>query len=251
MSEGAWSGSVGSCDAGDIAASGRENALRLVNLYRWLCDLPAVTDDDAKNAGNQECALMMDANGDLNHYPPTTWTCYTEAGAGSAGQSNIATAPAVSAVDLYMVDPGNPTTIGHRRWILSNSLGPIGIGSTSSYSCMNVLYGSGSAGAAWTAWPPPGPVPFEAFAPSWTSVDQTGWTVQSDSIELSGADVTVTMDGDELPVTVTALLSGYGSSSAISFIPSGWSTAAGNTYHVSLSGISSTIEYDVEVVDCP
>ncbi|MCK9462984.1 MAG: CAP domain-containing protein [Proteobacteria bacterium] len=251
LSEGAWSGSLDTCDAGDITESARESALRLVNLYRWLCGLPAVTDDATKNAGAQECALMMHANGTLNHYPPTSWTCYSDAGASTAGQSNIATAAAVGAVDLYMVDPGNPTTIGHRRWILSNSLGPIGIGSTSGYSCMHVLYGSGSAGASWTAWPPSGQVPIAAFTPSWSSVDDTGWTVQSDSISLSSADVTVTLGGDDKPVTVTHLLEGYGSSSAISFIPSGWSTAAGNTYHVTLSGVSSPIEYDVEVIDCP
>jgi hypothetical protein len=254
LSEGAWSGSVDTCDAGDIASTGRENALRLVNLYRWLSALPPVDDDSAKNAGAQECALMMDANGELNHSPPTSWTCYTDGGASTAGQSNIATAPAVQAVDLYMVDPGNPTTIGHRRWILSNSLGPIGIGSTSTYSCMHVLYGSGSATAAWTAWPPPGRIPFEAFAPDgayWTNLDATGWTVQSDSIDVSGAGVTVTEGGVDKPVATTVLLGGYGSSSAISFIPSGWSTEAGKTYHVALTGVSPAIEYDVRVIDCP
>jgi hypothetical protein len=30
----------------------------------------------------------------------------------------------------------------------------------------------------------------------------------------------------------------------------GWQSAAGNTYHVKVSGTSTPIEYDVEVVDC-
>jgi hypothetical protein len=30
----------------------------------------------------------------------------------------------------------------------------------------------------------------------------------------------------------------------------GWTTTAGKTYHVAVTGTSATIEYDVEVVDC-
>ena len=36
LSEGTWTGDVTSCTAGDIGATARANALRLVNLYRWL-----------------------------------------------------------------------------------------------------------------------------------------------------------------------------------------------------------------------
>jgi hypothetical protein len=54
-----------------------------------------------------------------------------------------------------------------------------------------------------------------------------------------------------LPVTVTQLGSGYGSTYAISFIPMGWTSAAGKTYHVAISGISKPIEYDADVVNCP
>ena len=51
-------------------------------------------------------------------------------------------------------------------------------------------------------------------------------------------------------MSVTPLAGGYGSSSAISIIPQGWSTQAGTTYHVSVEGVGMPIEYDVEVVDC-
>jgi hypothetical protein len=251
LSEGTWSGNVGTCDAGDVTGGGRANALKLVNLYRWLAGLPPVVNDAGRDAMGQECALMMHANGQLSHSPPSSWTCYTADGASAAGNSNIASTAGVAGVDLYMVDPGNPTTIGHRRWILSNSLGPVGLGTTDSYSCMWVLGGSGSAGAQWTAWPSPGVFPVEAIAPTWwSSVDETGWTVQSDSISLSGAQVTVTADSQDKPVQVFGLSSGYGSSSAIRFTPQGWATQAGTTYHVEVTGISTPISYDVEVVSC-
>ena len=250
-SEGTWSGSTASCDAGDISAQGRANALKMVNLYRFIADLPPVTTDAGRDAATQECALMMHANGQLSHHPPASWNCYTSTGAGAAGSSNIAGGPGVQAVDMYMDDYGNLSTLGHRRWILSNSLGAIGLGSTSSYSCMWVIGTGGSAGAQWTAWPAPGVFPFEAISTLyWSSLDSTGWSFQSDSMGLGGAQVKITAGGQELPVTVTNLLSGYGSSSAISFIPDGWSTQPDTTYTVEITGISTPVTYHVQVVRC-
>lgn len=252
MSEGSWSGSLNGCNAGDMDASWRERSLTLINLYRFLAELPPVTTSAERDAMAQSCALMMDANGALSHNPPMGWTCYSADGAQGAGSSNIAGTAAVAAVDLYMVDPGNETTIGHRRWILSNSLGPTGIGSTDGFSCMWTLGGNGNAGKAWTAFPTPGEFPFEAMNPLWWGggLDETGWTVQSDSIALNGAQVSVSVGGQDYPVAVTNLAGGYGSTSAIKFTPQGWSAEAGTTYHVEVTGISEPIVYDVEVVDC-
>jgi hypothetical protein len=81
-------------------------------------------------------------------------------------------------------------------------------------------------------------------------VDSTGWTIQSDSISLSGAQVTITDGGTNRPVTVTNLQSGYGSKYAINMKPQGWTSQAGHTYSVSVTGISQPISYDVQVVAC-
>jgi hypothetical protein len=250
LSEGTWTGVVASCTPGDIGATARANALRLVNLYRWLAALPPVVTDPTLDAEDQACALMMRANNMISHQPPTTWTCYTQAGADAAGSSNVSSGQAVSSVDGYMFDNGNPTTIGHRRWILSNSLGPIGIGGTDHASCMWTLNGSGNAGKQWMAWPPAGVVPFQALATTRNSVDTTGWTVQSDSINLANAQVTVTVDGAAQPVTVTQLGGGYGSRYAIRFNPMGWTTQAGKMYAVSVTGVPTPISYQVQVVSC-
>lgn len=250
MSEGTWSGEVASCDPGDVAATGRTNALRVLNLYRWLADLPAIELDEGRNELGQACALMMHANGQLSHMPPMSWTCYSGDGAMAAGNSNIASTAAVAAIDLYMVDPGNPETLGHRRWILSNSIGPTGIGSTDAFSCLWTLGGSGTANAPWTAYPSPGVYPIGAASLSFTSLDETGWSIQSDSIDLAPAQVEITADGTPQPVTVHVLQSGYGSNSAISMIPMGWQITAGVRYHVEVTGTSTAIAYDVDVVDC-
>jgi uncharacterized protein YkwD len=251
LAEGAWSGSVNGCDKGTLGAEGHDNVLKLVNLYRWIADLPAVTEDGARSDQAQACALIMDANDKLDHGPPMNATCWSADGASAAGKSNIAGTAGVLGVDLYMVDPGNDTTIGHRRWILSNSLGPIGVGSTDTYSCLYVIGGSGDAGAAWTAWPPPGLVPLQALhVPTvpWAHVDQTGWTVQSDSIDVTGAQVTVTENGVDKPVAVNPLGDNYGSSHAVRFVPQGWTVEPGKTYDVALS--TGGIQYSVTVVDC-
>jgi hypothetical protein len=200
----------------------------------------------------QACALIMEANGDLSHEPPMSWTCWSELGADGASSSNISGGASVRSADAYMIDNGNATTIGHRRWILSNSLGPIGIGSTGAdgASCMQNLNGDGEAGKEWMAWPPPGVFPIQAVVMNRGSLDDTGWTIQSDEIDLSDATVTVTSGGADLPVDVTELLGGYGSRYAIRFNPSGWETAAGQTYAVSVGGVDTPISYEVIVVDC-
>ncbi|HET6584019.1 MAG TPA: hypothetical protein VFG69_11235, partial [Nannocystaceae bacterium] len=92
--------------------------------------------------------------------------------------------------------------------------------------------------------------PLAASQLSFSSMDETGWSVQSDTIDLASAQVEITVAGDPRPVNVTVLASGYGSDSAISMIPQGWTMTAGTTYHVRIDGVGQTIEYDVEVVDC-
>lgn len=253
LGEGTWSGDVNACNKGAVTQDGRDNALRLINLYRFIADLPPVTEDPARTDKAQSCALMMHANGALNHNPPMNWKCYAAEGAEAAGKSNISSTPGVLGVDLYMVDPGNDTTIGHRRWILSNSLGGVGLGSTSQSSCLWVIGGDGNAGKPWTAWPPPGLVPRQALhVPTigWANVDETGWTVQSDGIDLSAATVSVKQNGADRPVAVNVLGQGYGSTHAVRFVPQGWTVEVGKTYDVALGNVSQAIAYSVTIVDC-
>ncbi len=252
--EGVWSGSVNACDAGDVDAGGRARALAQVNAWRALAQLPALSTRPDRDAYAQECALLMHANGALSHNPPSHWACYTDGAALGAGSSNIATAPGVGAVALYMVDNGNESTLGHRRWILSEGVGPIGLGSTDRASCMWVFAGEGQHTRPYVAFPPAGVVPLEVFGPvlSWPgapTLDDTGWSIQSEFTDLSGAEVRVTREGQELPVALTVLEGGYGAASAIGFRPVDWRTTAGH-YTVSVTRVVPEFEYTVSVVDC-
>jgi hypothetical protein len=157
----------------------------------------------------------------------------------------------VESVLSYLVDPGNETTLGHRRWILSNGLGPIGLGSAGGdgSSCMHVFGGKGNANKPWMAWPPPGAFPMQAYRDRYNrTLDTSGWSIQAS--KLAGAQVTITSGGQNLPVTVKQLEHNYGANDAISIIPNGWKGAAGSTYSVSVSGLATPISYDVQLIDC-
>lgn len=259
MSEGTWNGNVASCTPGDLTPGARANALKLLNLYRFIADLPPVTTSAMRDSSAQDCALIQDAANMLSHYPDAGTPCYTTTGAAAASSSNISSAPAVRSIDMYMSDYGNATTMGHRRWFLSNQLGPVGIGGTTGGSCHWVIGGSGTATKRFMAWPPPGPVPLQAIniptVGSTNSVDRTGWTVQTYATAdgLTNAGVTVMDNGTSLPVSVTPLGANYGSRSAVRFVPMGWVSQAGHSYAVTVTSATMTtpISYTVDVVNCP
>jgi hypothetical protein len=180
---GGFTKSDASCDPGALSRDGLDDALRRLNMHRWLAGLAATRDDDDANARAQACALVSAWNpvGPQAHSPMPGATCYTEAGAAGAGSSNIAwgNGTAASAIDQWMIDLGNDTTFGHRRWQLNPTLSDVGIGAYvgcnnyGSSSCLGVFGMSGpSTGPRVIAYPPPGFVP-SAIA-DWT------WTVQGE-----------------------------------------------------------------------
>lgn len=246
--EGQWSGDVGSCEAGDINKEARQAALDRINFIRWLAQLSEVTTDPALDKKAQACALMMHANSSLSHNPPKSWKCYTDEGASAAGKSNISSAPGVSSVLLYMIDPGNPTTIGHRRWIIANRFGPTGLGTTSKSSCMFTIGGKQNGDRVWTAWPPPGVFPIELNSNGWSSMDSTGWTIQSDTIAFDGKTITVKANGEEKPVDIAQLLPNFGARNTVKITPKGWKMQAGTKYEVKVQG--TDIDYAFEAVSC-
>lgn len=249
LSEGTWGGAVGTCSQGTMSLDWQERTLRSVNLYRWLAGVPPLTLEPAAFQAEQACALMMHANGKLSHTPPSAWKCWTEDGAAAAGSSSIATTPAVQAVDLYVADPGNPTTLGHRRWVLSPWITTTAFGSTSGYSCMRTS-GWGNTGATFVAWPPPGVYPMELHTASFATIDETGWSIQSDALSLGAASASVTVDGQAKPVTTTPLLANYGSGSALAIFPQGWGIKAGSTYTVTITGAGQPVAWTFVATSC-
>ena len=86
-----WTGDVGDCRPGTVTEEHLDATLEMVNYFRVMTGLPGnVVFDPALNALCQQAALMMAAEGNLSHSPPTDWACYTEEGAEAAGNSNLA-----------------------------------------------------------------------------------------------------------------------------------------------------------------
>jgi MYXO-CTERM domain-containing protein len=187
--------------------------------------------------------------------PATTATCYNATGAAASNRSSICSGQAVGCIDGYMDDRYNATgpNYGHRTWILANSLGPVGFGSvgtgrTKTASCFYQVGGTGNAKVAYVGWPPAGPVPLQAFTA--TELDVSGWSLQSDKINLNAATATV-MDGTtNQPVTVSTNLGSYGALYAMGIVPNGWTSQAGHSYTVTIGGTMTPISYTVQVVDC-
>lgn len=239
-----WNPGPGPCDPGEVSDEARNDGVRRINLYRWLTGLDPVTRDGADvEAAQQACAVMMYQNGTLNHSPPMSWNCYTPEGAAAAGSSNLAmgTSAPSDAIDMYIYDWGNETTMGHRRWILYPPYGSAGIGQASSFNCLHVFSWGGSSTRPWVAFPAPGPFPVQAVLGA--------WTFSSNNV-VSATTVAVVKEssGTDLGASAVLLAGGYGLST-VSFDPGEATT--GETYIVTVSGLGGEdIIYRVRIVDC-
>ena len=139
---GNWNGSTSPCNAGTVSSAYRAASVQVLNYFRAMTGLPA---DIAELTGasdlSAQAALMMKANGALDHTPPANWDCYTSGGAQAAGSSNLAFGAAGPyATWLYIADPGDGNYfVGHRRWLLYPPLVAIGRGDTDNTNAMWVL----------------------------------------------------------------------------------------------------------------
>ena len=210
----AWTGDEPSCNAGSVPQSTMDKMFTRIEYFRRAVGLNnTVSENETKSEKAQEAALMMKANGTLDHFPPDTWKCYTDSGSEGAGKSLLTQTRNAEAVDSYMRDAGASNgPVGHRRWLLYPRLQEIGIGNTNN---TNAIWVIGDAGAIpadapeFISWPPEGYAPKQLAYPRW-------------SFSIAGADftdATVTMNDqnnqtvglsiEELNNSVTALLFGF------------------------------------------
>jgi hypothetical protein len=241
-------GDAAQCVAGAPTRAALNDALRRLNLYRWLAGLEPAWDLEATNAAEQECALMQELNAlPLNHHPPEDWQCYTAAGAGAAGASNLAWGvwSIADSVDLYMVDPGVPS-LGHRRWCLNPSLGHTGFGFFGQSSCMYSFGGGNGHKPDWVAWPPPGYVPEDLVDGVWSFA----------SSKCSWGDATgvalVVATAEVIPLELESAGGNYGNMPALRILPA--QSLVGEV-QITLSGLVCSGEvmdltYVVKQVDC-
>src|SRR5579884_3697544 len=121
-----WTGSFNPPNAGTTSAEFQAAVAARIDWDRSMGGVPAgilmneTAAGQAQAPAEQQAAFMMMSNGQLNHFPPTTWTNYTTAGAQAAGVSNLCLLENISdpgCAIFYVLDVGN-NDVGHRRWIL-------------------------------------------------------------------------------------------------------------------------------------
>jgi|GEM_PF-1192414 tellurite resistance-related uncharacterized protein len=210
-----WTGAVSGCVAGTVSQESHDKVVQRINYYRKLVGLPGdITLESAKNTKCQEAALIMKANNQLSHFPPQTWTCWTEAGNEAAGNSNIALGMhSVNAVTGYIDDFGTTNqAVGHRRWLLYSKAKVMGDGSTDGSNAIWVMGNSGnplpSNMPEFIAYPPkgyvPGPLVFDR------------WSFGIPNASFLNATVTMKdMDSQNVTLNIINNAEGYGDNTVV------------------------------------
>ena len=260
-----WTGNEATCTAGQTASDFKNAILRRVNYFRAMAGVPAdISFAVGYTSKAQEAALMMSVNNSLSHNPPTTWTCYSAAGAEAAGSSNLYLGVSGwNAITGYIKDMGTGNgAVGHRRWILYPQTQFMGTGDIpgSNFLTANALwvFDSNIGGARpatrdeFVAWPPHGYVPYQIVFPR--------WSLSYPGADFSNAVVTVTFGGSSVPVKIEPVAYGYGENTIVWILnnmnDSGvWKKpVVDQTYSVSIqnvtvNGIQKSFEYTVTVFD--
>ncbi|MGB1037634.1 MAG: CAP domain-containing protein, partial [Bacteroidia bacterium] len=200
-----WNGDRGSCDEGSIDLDVQNKVANRINYFRRNAGVPEVLFDAATNEYCQKAALMMMANGKLEHNPPRTWRCWSSEGAYAAKHSLIIKDANTSMAVTYIMDDKNPSA-GNRRWLLYPNGKVYGHGSTNEIAVIWALDDSGSTDTtqymdAPVCWPPEGHVPQMMMFSNWT------FSIYRD---LKDAKVEVMQDGKAIPVVVEKYVEGYG-----------------------------------------
>lgn len=248
-----WSGNEAACNPGLIADDVQTKILRRLSYFRLAVGLNnEITDNKDKSEKAQQAALMMQSNNTLDHFPPESWTCYTEAGKEGAGNSLLTTAINAEAIDSYIRDAGSANgPVGHRRWLLWPELSEIGVGNTSGANAIWVLNGGGASltnTPDYIAWPPKGFTPKQLIYPRWSfSLKDADFT----NAEVSMKD----SNGSTIALSIEELNNQFGDRTIV-WVPDGVQTniTEDTSYSVMISGVevngeSLDFSYAVTIFD--
>ncbi len=260
-----WTGDISTCNAGDTSSEYKAATLRRINWFRAMAGMPGVQLDPTFNAKAQQAAMLMGANNQLNHFPPTNWACHNGIGAEAAGKSNLDMSRSGSdAISSYMRDPGsNNNVVGHRRWLLypqTQYMGTgdvVGSGNTKSFNALWVFDGNifsprPAVRDGFVAWPAKGYAPHGAVFPR--------WSISYPNADFSAAKVSMTENGIDIPTKLEPVSNGFGENTLV-WIPGNyvdgmsWMRPNADTVYqvtvsnVKLNGQIYSVTYPVTVFD--
>lgn len=211
-----WTGSTDTCTVGAESQASLDATLDTVNILRKFAGLGPVTFNAEKNHRALAAAMMMAAQGDLSHDPPSTWKCWTDEGHLGASTSNLYLGASGAEAMVGFVNDAGVDSLGHRRWVLDPEAMEMGSGSTGGSNALVVLDngGDGSRAASLPAdnlvgWPAPGLFPTPWIFEDWSVA--LGNSESAASISMANASVGVKIDGKDVAVSgIRDLGSGFG-----------------------------------------
>lgn len=195
-----WSGSTEGCTVGAESQASLDATLDTLNIVREFAGVGPVVFSSEKNHRALAAALMMRAQGDLSHDPPSSWKCWSDEGHLGAGTSNLFLGRSGAQAMVGYVDDGGVASLGHRRWVLDPAAIEMGSGSTGGSNALVVIGsgGDGSRAAALAAdklvaWPAPGWFPTPWIFKDWSVA--IGSPQTQGAVSIAGARVSVAVDG--------------------------------------------------------
>lgn len=193
-----WNGNASVCKAGSVPQDVHDAVIMRINYYRKIVGLNYnCTLDNSLTEQMQETALIMTANTDLSHDPPSTWHCYTATGADGAKKSNLRLGSAgPDAVDAFMDDAESYNyDVGHRRWLLYSKQSAFAHGSTNNTTSIHISVERNNTQIPdYIAYPPANFIPREVVF--------NKWSFSIPDADFSAANVKVTHDGKDISCTV-------------------------------------------------
>jgi len=248
-----WTGDEPSCDAGDIPEATKDKIFMRLAYFRKAVGLHNdILENTSKSEKAQKSALMMQANGTLDHSPPNSWKCFSDDGQEGAGNSLLAMTRNAPAIDAYIRDHGSSNgPVGHRRWLLWPRLQEVGIGNTERANAIWVLGNAGTPpedAPEFIAWPPEGYVPRTQVYSRW-------------SFSIRNADFTATrvsmrdQNGNSVNLSLEELDNAYGDRTIV-WVPEGINTSSSDDLaytvtleEVDLNGTLRDFTYEVILFD--
>jgi tetratricopeptide (TPR) repeat protein len=200
-----WNGSKATCTPGEINDEVQKKVEDRINYFRRQAGVPDIYLDPEINGWCQKAALMMESNKTLSHTPDSRWSCYSDEGAHAARYSLLTKgATTTLAVTSFFADNNN-SSVGNRRWLLYPNGLALGHGSTENACAIWASDDSGSVDSnvyknQFVAWPPEGNLPKMMVFRYWSfSINQ----------DLKGATVTMTIDGNSVPLYIEDFEEGH------------------------------------------
>jgi hypothetical protein len=245
-----------------VSQEDRENAVRLLMEYRYLCAVPyeGLQLDPAYCAHDEAAVAILDELKKLDHNPPNPgWPDaeYQFAKSG-CGHSNLYAGGggSVASVSAYMndSDPSNIDRLGHRRWCINPAMGRVGFAASGAHSAMWSFDGSRQEIPDWNfvACPAQGLYPADRFD------SRSAWSVSlnpkkfrkpsKDSVKLSITPAAISLSEGAIKPSGKPLkidyfnvnLDGFGVPNCIIFRPESLSTATGTAYLVEIEGLKQS-----------